>query len=454
VVYAQTIGHVAGIAQSADPLRAGLGGADETVVMDNGRGLINPGVRSIRSRQGLRRGFKVLGLMIIAALVLICVLNVGGWRALLIARVLRTNNYPSVVPRPPNFQPQVPSGFVVTVFATGFVEPRWLAVAPNGDVFVADSAIGQVVVLHDPQGGRPESREIFADHLNLPFGIAFHDQYVYVANTNEVLRFPYDPRTSQRLGDAEHVLGLPGMGYHQHWTRSLAFSPNGQRLFVSVGSSDNISIESDARRAAILVCDPDGKNVRLFAGGLRNAVGIGFNQESGNLWATVNERDDLGEDVPSDYFAHIVDGGFYGFPYSYIGGHVDNRVAPRPDLVAQAVIPDLLIGPHVAPLQFAFYQGEQFPSFYWHGAFIAEHGSWNRRIRSGYQVIFIPFRNGLPAGEPTPFFSGFVPDPTGKIVYGRPVGVAEERDGSVLISDDAGKLIWRVSYKPESGPLN
>jgi glucose/arabinose dehydrogenase len=422
--------------------------------MDNGRGLINPSVRSICSHQGLRRGFMVLALMIIAALVLICLLNVGGWRARLIARALRTDNHPLVVPRPPNFQPRVPSGFVVTVFATGFVEPRWLAVAPNGDVFVADSAIGQVVVLHDPQGISAESHEIFADHLNLPFGIAFHDHYVYVADTNEVLRFPYDPRTSQRLGNAEHVLSLPGMGYHQHWTRSLAFSPDGQRLFVSVGSSDNISIESDARRAAILVCDPDGKNVRLFAGGLRNAVGIAFNQESGNLWATVNERDDLGEDVPSDYFTHIVDGGFYGFPYSYIGGHVDNRVAARPDLVAQALIPDLLIGPHVAPLQFAFYQGEQFPSSYWHGAFIAEHGSWNRRIRSGYQVIFIPFRNGLPAGEPTPFFSGFVPDPTGKIVYGRPVGVAEERDGSVLISDDAGKLIWRVSYKPETKSLN
>jgi glucose/arabinose dehydrogenase len=355
------------------------------------------------------------------------------------------------VPPPPNFQPRVPPGFVVTVFATGFVEPRWLAVAPNGDVFVADSAVGEVVILHDPEGrGSAESREIFAGHLNLPFGIAFHDDYVYVANTNEVVRFRYDRKTSKRLAEAEHVLGLPGLGYNQHWTRSLAFSPDGQRLFVSVGSTDNVSIESDPRRAAILVADPDGKNMRIFASGLRNAVGIGFDPGSANLWAAVNERDDLGEDVPCDYFTHVLDGGFYGYPYSYIGSHVDNRVAARPELVAKAIVPDMLIGAHVAPLQFAFYEGQQFPSTYSHGAFVAEHGSWNRRVRSGYQVIFIPFRNGLRVGEPIPFFSGFVPDPAGTNVYGRMVGVAVERDGSLLISDDGGKVIWRVSYKPES----
>ena len=234
----------------------------------------------------------------------------------------------------------------------------------------------------------------------------------------------------------------------------LAFSPDGRRLFVSVGSSANISIESDPRRAAILVADPDGKNMRMFASGLRNAVGIGFNQESGNLWAAVNERDDIGDDVPSDYFTHVMDGGFYGFPYSYIGRHVDDRVRSRPDLVAKAIVPDMLLGAHVAPLQFVFYDGRQFPTTYWHGAFVAEHGSWNRRIRSGYQVVFIPFRDGLPAGEPTPFFFGFVPNPAGKEVYGRIVGVAVERDGSVLISDDGGKLIWQVSYRPELKPIN
>jgi glucose/arabinose dehydrogenase len=412
--------------------------------------MIKLAVRSLCSHQVLRRSFTALGLIIAATLVVIFLLNMGGWRARLLARLLRTDNWPVVV-SPANFQPQVPPGFKVSVFARGFTEPRWLAIAPDGDVFVADSAIGEVVVLHDPQGqGSAQSREIFADHLNLPFGIAFHDDYVYVADTNEVLRFRYDPRTSKRLGDAEHILDLPGMGYHQHWTRSLAFSPDGRRLFVSVGSSDNISIESDPRRAAILVADPDGKNMRMFASGLRNAVGIAVNADSGDLWAAVNERDDLGDDVPSDYFTHVIDGGFYGWPYSYIGSHVDHRVKSRPDLVAKALVPDMLLGAHVAPLQFVFYDGRQFPTTYWHGAFVAEHGSWNRRIRSGYQVVFIPFRDGLPAGEPTPFFFGFVPNPAGKEVYGRIVGVAVERDGSVLISDDGGKLIWHVSYKNPS----
>src|SRR5271167_1186709 len=422
-------------------------------MMDNGPESINPAVRSSRSHQGLRRSLIALVLIIGAALAVILLLNLGGWKALVVARALRTTNYPIVVSRPPNFLPRVPPGFVVTIFATGFVELRWLAAAPNGDVFVADSASGRVVVLQDSKGqGSAQSREIFADHLNLPFGIAFHDDYAYVANTNEVVRFRYDPKTSKRLGEAEHILELPGKGYHQHWTRSLAFSPDDQKLFVSVGSTDNISIESDARRAAILVADPDGRDMRIFASGLRNAVGICVNPESGNLWAAVNERDDLGDDIPPDYFTHVIDGGFYGYPYSYIGNHVDNRVASRPDLVAKALVPDVLLGAHVAPLQFAFYQGRQFPSTYWHGAFIAEHGSWNRRIRIGYQVVFIPFRDGLPAGEPTPFFSGFVPNPAGREVYGRIVGVAVGRDGSVFISDDGGKLIWRVSYEPGPKP--
>jgi len=397
----------------------------------------------------LWRRFIAVAAISSAAFAVFLLLNVGGWRARILARLLRVNNWPVVVSPPPNFQPQVPQGFKASVFAGGFVAPRWLAVAPNGDVFVADSAAGEVVVLPAPQRlGRGESREIFASHLNLPFGIAFHDDHVYVASTNEVLRFRYDPKTSKRLSDAEHILDLPGLGYHQHWTRSLAFSLDGKRLFVSVGSRSNVSIESDRRRATILVADPEGKNMQIYASGLRNAVGIAVNPQSGDLWATVNERDDIGDDVPSDYFTHVIEGGFYGWPYSYIGGHVDNRVAPRPDLVAKAIVPDVLLEAHVAPLQFAFYEAQQFPSAYWHGAFVAEHGSWNRRLRNGYQVVFIPFRNGFPAGEPMPFFSGFVPDPAGKDVYGRVVGLAVEPDGSLLISDDGGKLIWRVSHKP------
>lgn len=407
----------------------------------------------MRSKRVGRQIFVALFAIAILLFTFFWLLNPRGYRALVVARILRTNNHPVVVPLPANFEPQVPPGFNVSVLARGFDDPRWLAVAPNGDVFVADSAAGKVIVLHSsPRPGDAGSREIFADHLDLPFGIVFRDDYVYVANTNQVVRFRYDPKTSKRLGDAEPILDLPGLGYNQHWTRSLAFRPHGKELFISVGSKTNVSIESDTRRAAILVAEPDGKNMRVYASGLRNAVGIAFNPESGNLWATVNERDNLGDDVPSDFFTRVVAGGFYGWPYSYLGQHVDNRVASRPDLIAKTITPDILLGAHVAPLQFSFYEEQQFPSDYWHGAFIAEHGSWNRRIRSGYQVVFVPFRNGLPFGEPTPFFSGFVPDPAGREVYGRMVGVAVAVDGSLLISDDGQKLIWRVSYAAPSSP--
>jgi glucose/arabinose dehydrogenase len=363
--------------------------------------------------------------------------------------VFRVDNRPVVVPPPPDFRPHVPAGFKVTVFAEGFAEPRWLAIAPDGDVFVADSAAGTVVVLHDPgRIGHAESRDTFADHLILPFGIAFHEDYVYIASTNEVLRFRYDPETSKRIGDKEHILDLPGMGYHQHWTRSLAFSPDGKRLFVSVGSRTNVSIEDDSRRAAILVSDAEGRNMRVYASGLRNAVGIAFRPGSDTLWATVNERDDIDDETPRDYFTHITEGGFYGWPYAYDGGHADDRVSPRADLVARTITPDLLLDAHAAPLQFSFYEKQRFPSAYWHGAFIAEHGSWNRRVRTGYQVVFVPFQNDSPVGRPITFLSGFVPNPTGKEVYGRPVGVAVAADGSLLISDDGAKLIWRVSYSP------
>jgi glucose/arabinose dehydrogenase len=385
----------------------------------------------------------------IAALAVLAALNTGGWRARILAVFLRTNNGPRVVVPPANFTPTVPPGFHVSVFARGFKEPRWLAVAPNGDVFVADSATGEVVVLRSSANGGV-SRRVFADHLNLPFGIAFHDDYVYVANTNEVVRFRYDPRTSNREGSAEHILSLPGMGYRQHWTRSLAFSRDGKSLFVSVGSESNVSIEQDPRRAAILVMNPDGSHMRTYASGLRNAVGIASDPESGELWATVNERDDIGDNVPSDYFTRVVDGGFYGWPYSYLGNHADNRVTPRPDLSAKAIVPDVLLGAHVAPLQFAFYDAREFPSSYSNGAFIAEHGSWNRHVRSGYQVVFQAFHEGLPQGSPMPFFSGFVPDPNGKNVYGRMVGVAVAADGSLLISDDGANVIWRVTYGADS----
>jgi len=397
----------------------------------------------------MRKLIAVLGVLVFA-LAIVLALNVRGWRALILTRLFRVDNQPVVVPAPPNFQPTVPSGFRVSVYANGFVTPRWLAVAPNGDVFVADSSAGKVIVLADPQSkGAVQSRSIFADGLTLPFGIAFHENYVYIANTNAVVRFRYDPATSKRLGGPERILDLPGYGYNQHWTRSLLFSPDGKQLLISVGSRTNVGIESDSRRAAILQTDPDGRDARIYANGMRNPVGMAFNPQTGALWATVNERDNLSDDVPPDFFTRVTEGGFYGWPYSYIGSHIDNRVASRPDLVAKALVPDVLLEAHSSPLQFVFYEGQQFPPAYRHGAFVAEHGSHNRRTRSGYRVIFIPFQNGRPAGEPATFLSGFVPDPSGKNVYGRPVGIAVHPDGSLLVSDDGGSVIWRISADPE-----
>jgi glucose/arabinose dehydrogenase len=355
-------------------------------------------------------------------------------------------NGPDKSKPPAGFLPKAPAGFQVNIFAKDFTTPRFLTVAPNGDIFVADTGSGQIVVLRDPQRtGGAQQREVFADKLNRPFGIAFHDDYVYVGNTNEVVRFHYEKRTSKRTGELEHILAVPGGG--GHFTRTVAFSKDGAKLYVSVGSSSNIDFEKDQRRAAVLVSDPDGKNARIFASGLRNAVGLGIEPVTGAVWVSVNERDELGDDLPPDYFTSITDGGFYGWPYSYIGDNVDPRVKPqRPDLVAKAIIPDVLLGPHVAPLQFTFYTATQFPASYRGGAFIAEHGSWNRAARNGYQVAFVGFKNGKAAEDPVPFLTGFVPDPKGKNVDGRPVGVTVAPDGALLVSDDGAGVIYRVSY--------
>ena len=355
-------------------------------------------------------------------------------------------NGPRGVKPPKGFLPSVPPGFHVNIFAEEFKNPRFLTTAPNGDIFVADTGADEVIVLRDPQHtGGASQREVFAGGLKRPFGIAFHDDYVYIGNTGEVVRFRYDKQTSRRLGEAEHILDLPPYGGHS--TRTLAFSKDGGHLYISVGSSGNIEIEKDQRRAAILVCDPDGKNARIYASGLRNSVGLAVDPLTGVVWAAVNERDELGDNLPPDYLTSVQDGGFYGWPYSYIGDNVDPRVRPqRPELVAKAIIPDVLLGAHVAPLQFAFYTGSQFPEPYRGGVFVAEHGSWNRASRAGYQVAFVGFKDGKAAADPVPFLTGFVPDPAGPNVNGRPVGVTVAADGALLVSDDGANLIYRISY--------
>jgi glucose/arabinose dehydrogenase len=353
-------------------------------------------------------------------------------------------NGPNKVSPPANFLPTVPQGFRINVFAADFKTPRWMTVAPNGDIFLAETGANDIVILRDPQKtGGATVREVFATGTTRAFGIAFKDDYVYVGNTNELVRFKYDPKTSKRLGEAESLMKLPSGG---HNTRSLAFSPDGKHLYVGVGSGSNIDTGEAPIRAAITICDPDGKNARLFATGLRNPVGLAIEPVTGAVWTSVNERDELGDNLPPDYFTSVKDGGFYGWPYSYIGSNVDDRVKPQmPDLVAKAIIPDVLLGAHVAPLQFAFYTGKQFPESYWGGAFIAEHGSWNRASRAGYQIAFVAFKGGQPSADPVPFMTGLVPDPSAPDVLGRPVGVTVAPDGSLLVSDDGAGKIYRIS---------
>jgi glucose/arabinose dehydrogenase len=353
-------------------------------------------------------------------------------------------NPPEPTKPPAGFLPTVPAGFRVNVFATGFKEPRFLTTAPNGDVFLADSGAGKIYILRDAQHtGGAQQREEFASGLNRPFGIVFREGYVYVGDEDALLRFKYDAKTSKRTGEAEKLLDLPRGG---HSTRDLAFTADGQHLLVAVGSDSNAGTHDDARRAAITICDLDGKNARLFATGLRNPVGLALEPTTHTVWTTVNERDGLGDDLPPDFFTSVRDGGFYGWPYSYIGDTVDPRVKPqKPELVAKAIVPDVLLGAHRAPLQFAFYTGTQFPEKYRGGAFVAEHGSWNRSTRAGYQVVFVAFRDGQPSAGPEEFLGGLVPDATKTEVYGRPVGVAVTMDGSLLVSDDGAGVVYRVS---------
>jgi glucose/arabinose dehydrogenase len=354
-------------------------------------------------------------------------------------------NGPNKSQAPPGFLPTVPSGFHINIFAADFKRPRLLTVAPNGDIFLAETGANQVIILRDPKHtGGAQERIVFASGLVRPFGIAFHDDYVYIGNMSSLVRFKYDPNTSQRIGEAEKLLDLPGGG---HDTRNVAITPDGKHVLLAVGSASNIGTGEPAMRAAVTICDLDGKNARQFATGLRNPVGLAMNPVTGTPWVTVNERDELGDDLPPDYLTSIKDGGFYGWPYSYIGSNVDPRVKPQmPDLVAKAIIPDVLLGSHVAPLEFTFYIGKQFPASYYGGAFVAEHGSWNRASRSGYQVSFVAFNNGQPSADPVPFMTGLVPDPSGDLVYGRPVGVTTAPDGSLLVADDGIGVIYRITY--------
>src|SRR5271156_57111 len=394
---------------------------------------------------GLRAVSAIGSLLILPAV--LCAQITHGQKPILPApySTKSSGNGPHNEEPPAGFLPTVAQGFRVNIFAEGFKVPRWLATAPNGDIFVAETGANQIVVLRDPQNtGGAQQRELFATGTSRVFGIAFKDDYVYVGNINALVRFRYDSKTSKRLGEAEPLLKLPNGG--AHITRSVAISADGKHVFVSVGSASNINTGEDPIRAAVTICDLDGKNPRQFATGLRNPVGLAIEPVTGAAWVSVNERDELGDNLPPDYFTAVKDGGFYGWPYSYIGDNVDERVKPqKPELVAKAIIPDVLLGAHVAPLQFAFYTGKQFPKSYWGGAFVAEHGSWNRATRAGYQIAFVAFKDGQPSADPVPFMTGLVPDPKSEDVLGRPVGVTVAPDGSLLVVDDGAEKIYRIS---------
>lgn len=358
-----------------------------------------------------------------------------------------SSNPPSVIPRPEGAELALPPGFAIATYAEGgFERPRGMALAPNGDVFVTDSRAGKVIVLRDTdRDGDADERFTFAADLAQPFGIAFFRDWLYVGNTNAVVRFRYTPGQTEAAGPPEKLADLPARG---HWTRNVIFNPAGTKMYVSVGSQSNVDVEADPMRAAISEYNPDGTGHRIYASGLRNAVGLAYHPQTGRLWAAVQERDRIGDDLPPEYLAEIREGGFYGWPYAYAGPNEDpRRKGERPDLVAKSIVPDVLIQAHSAVLGLVFYEGSMFPPEYRGDAFVALHGSWNRGQRTGYKIVHVPFRDGRPLGGYNDFVSGWMLAPERKEVWGRPVGLLVLGDGSLLISDDGGSRIWRVTYR-------
>ena len=366
-----------------------------------------------------------------------------------------SDNGARLVPRPDNAWPVAPAGFKVELYAAGLVNPRLLRTAPNGDIFLAESEPGRIRVFRGVTAdGKPEQMQVFAEHLKRPYGIAFYPpgpdpQWVYVGNTNEVIRFPYHNGDLKASGPAQHIADLPSGG--GHWTRALDFSPDGQKMFVAVGSASNVddtdTHPGEKNRADILVCDPASCELKVYAYGIRNAGGgIAVNPQTSELWCSVNERDALGDNLVPDYITHVQDGGFYGWPWWYMGAHQDPRhEGKHPELKDKAIVPDVLLQPHNASLEFTFYGADKFPAEYKGDIFASEHGSWNKATRVGYEVIRVPLhQTGHATGEYQDFLTGFVL-PDGH-VWGRPVGITVAPDGSLLVSDDGSNSIWRVSY--------
>jgi len=364
-------------------------------------------------------------------------------------------NGPEVVPRPENAWPQVPSGFKVALYATGLDEPRLIRTAPNGDMFVAETRPGDVRVFRGISAdGKAGRTEIFATGLKLPFGINFYPpgpnpQWVYVGNVDSVVRFPYQNGDLKARGPSEHIADLPSNG-RGHITRDIQFTPDGAKMLVSVGSGSNVddpdTTPAEKNRADVLEFNPDGSAMRVYAYGIRNCVGLAINPKTGEPWCSVNERDALGDNLVPDYITHVEDGGFYGWPWWYMGGHQDPRhEGTHPELRDKVITPDVILNPHNASLEMTFYEGTQFPAEYRDDIFACEHGSWNRNVRVGYELIRVPMHHtGRASGEYEDFMTGFVVD--NGHVWGRPVGVTAAPDGSLLVTDDGSNSIWRITF--------
>ena len=379
-------------------------------------------------------------------------------------------------------KPTAADGFSVAALASGLDHPRTLFVLPNGDVLVTETnapakpddgngirgwvqkkvmsragantpSANRITLLRDADGdGKAETKSVFIENLNSPFGMALVGNDFYVADTDAIMKFTYRDGDMKITTPGVKVADLPGGTINHHWTKDLVASPDGTKLYATVGSNSNVGengMEAEKNRAGILEIDIATGSSRVFASGLRNPNGPSWQPQSGALWVAVNERDEIGSDLVPDYMTSVKDGGFYGWPYSYFGQHVDVRVSPqRPDLVAKAIVPDYALGPHTASLGLTFYQGDLFPESFKNGAFVGQHGSWNRNPRSGYKVIFVPFKDGMPSGKPQDILTGFLND-KGE-ARGRPVGVKIDKQGALLVADDVGNVVWRVTPAAKS----
>ena len=372
--------------------------------------------------------------------------------------------------------PEAPNSFTVELFASGFENPRWLYITPNGDILVAESngdhsffekigaalvgasksnnlrpSADRITLLRDTnKDGKPDQRETFLTGLNKPFGMLVMDKWLYIATTDALVRFPYEPGQTGISSAPEKIIDLPAGDHNRHWTRNIISSPDQSKIYIAVGSGSNVGengMANEILKAAILEVNPDGSGLKVYASGLRNPVGMDWAPGTKVLWTVVNERDELGDDLVPDYFTSVKEDGFYGWPYTYYGQHVDPRVKElKPAVLKKTIVPDMAVGSHTASLGLIFYTANSFPEKYRGGAFIAQHGSWNRSVLSGYKVIFVPFVNGKPSGDAEDFLTGFIADLKKDKVRGRPVGLAVMQDGSLLVADDISNIIWRVQY--------